>query len=179
MPEERARIGISTHSTKLVHYASIEPPSRATPKVTMPHSTTGHKSKSTGKLRSSSSKCPARFDWSSVEVSLGSLFAGYRDDPRAGGEPPGLGRRGSIAESAEEHRQRSRDPARTPILGFGITEGALEQSIEVIGQCEPPAHDGITFDLITRCAQKHCKLSHFRSIDTGSHRTHRPPEAYG
>ena len=44
--------------------------------------------------------CPARFDWSSVEVSLGSFFAGYRDDPRAGGEPPGLGRRGSIAESA-------------------------------------------------------------------------------
>jgi hypothetical protein len=28
--------------------------------------------------------CPARFDWSSVEVSLGSLFVGYRDDPRAG-----------------------------------------------------------------------------------------------
>jgi len=44
--------------------------------------------------------CPARFDWSSVEVSLGSPFAGYRDDPRAGGEPPGLGRWGSIAESA-------------------------------------------------------------------------------
>lgn len=44
--------------------------------------------------------CPARFDWSSVEVSLGGPFAGYRDDPRAGGEPPGLGRRGSIAESA-------------------------------------------------------------------------------
>jgi|GEM_PF-450790 len=56
MPEERARIGISTHSTKLDHYASIETPSRATPKVTMPHSTTGHQSKSTGKLRSSSSK---------------------------------------------------------------------------------------------------------------------------
>jgi hypothetical protein len=44
--------------------------------------------------------CPARFDWSSVEVSLGGPFAGYRDDPRTGGEPPGLGRRGSIAESA-------------------------------------------------------------------------------
>ena len=44
--------------------------------------------------------CPARFDWSSVEVSLGSSFAGYRDDPRTGGEPPGFGRRGSIAESA-------------------------------------------------------------------------------
>ncbi len=44
--------------------------------------------------------CPARFDWSSVEVSLGGPFAGYRDDPRPGGEPRGLGRRGSIAESA-------------------------------------------------------------------------------
>jgi hypothetical protein len=40
--------------------------------------------------------CPARFDWSSVGVSLGSLFAGYRNDPRAGGEPVGLGRRGSV-----------------------------------------------------------------------------------
>ena len=44
--------------------------------------------------------CPARFDWSSVEVSLSGPFAGYRDDPRAGGEPPALGRRGSIAEGA-------------------------------------------------------------------------------
>ena len=44
--------------------------------------------------------CPARFDWSSVEVSLGGPFAGYRDDPRAGCEPPGLRRWGSIAEGA-------------------------------------------------------------------------------
>ena len=37
--------------------------------------------------RSTFSDCPARFDWSSFEFSLGSPFAGYRDDPRAAGEP--------------------------------------------------------------------------------------------
>jgi hypothetical protein len=45
-------------------------------------------------------ECPARFDWPSVEVSLGSPIAVYRDDPRAEGERPCLGRRGSKAESA-------------------------------------------------------------------------------
>ena len=40
--------------------------------------------------------CPARFDWSSVKVSLGSLFAGYRDDPRAGGKTDGFVRLGPL-----------------------------------------------------------------------------------
>jgi len=34
--------------------------------------------------------CPARFDWSSIKVSLGSSFASYRDDPGSRAETHGL-----------------------------------------------------------------------------------------
>ena len=51
------------------------------------------------------------------------------------------------------------------------------ETLEIIGQCEPPAHGEIILDRIMQCTRKHCKPSYFRSINAASHRTHRPLEA--